>query len=92
MKISKIIDKWAKDFKMIVNKEKSGIMYLKGKNTKSKDKLKLGYPIVNTYKYLGIKFNSALSLSEHISDLEVKLSKYKKMALILRLQGTPVLK
>ena len=49
----------------------------------------MGFPYVTKYKYLGINWNKNLSFSPHITYLKEKLTKFKKMATILRIQKAP---
>lgn len=75
---------------MIINKSKSGIMILSGKgNSLTKYERKHenfhGFPYVKCYKYLGIILSKSLNMNLHLATLEEKLSRYKKLSLILRL-------
>jgi hypothetical protein len=56
-KVIKLIEKWTEDNKMAVNKSKSGVMIISGRKLKEAEDDVLGYPYVNSYKYLGVLFN-----------------------------------
>ena len=66
-----IIEHWTKSNEMTINKKKCGILQLgRQGNAKSKEikldvKLK-GFPYVQNYKYLGIKFNRNFNTSSHL--------------------------
>ena len=50
----RIIERWADENKMKINKKKSGIIFHKLKKMCKNDSNYEGYPIVSKYKYLGI--------------------------------------
>ena len=72
--VMKIIENWAENNDMIINKKKCGILVVKGLNNKT-DNIN-GYPIKNTYKYLGITINNNLDPMAHLYLVNRKLSNY----------------
>ena len=68
----KIIENWAENNDMNINKKKCGILVVKGLNNKI-DNI-YGYPIKNTYKYLGITINNNLDPMAHLYSVNRKLS------------------
>ena len=76
MKAMDIIDTWANNNNIIINKNKSGIIILQHNN--NKDKNINGYPLKNQYKYLGIMFNYNLDPTNHLYNINRKLSDYLK--------------
>ena len=58
--------------------------------TKDSDQLWERFPKVNNYKYLGITLNQSLLPKQHLEHLQNKLKKFKKMVIIIRLQGASV--
>ena len=59
---------------MVINKKKSGIMYLRGRKRSEAQKTKfhednkkvLDIPVVMEYKYLGILFDETLKFDSHL--------------------------
>ena len=49
----------------------------------------MGYSYVQNYKYLGITVNRNFNTSSHLHMVKEKLSKFKKLMTILKLQGAP---
>ena len=76
IKVMKVVENWAKNNDMNINKKKSGILIIKGLNNKI-DNIN-EYPIKNTYKYLGITINNNLDPMAHIYSINRKLSDYLK--------------
>ena len=61
------IEKWSEQNGMIINKSKSAIMQC-GKNLKTGPRVGTkirGYPVVDNYKFLGIKLDRKLKLEIH---------------------------
>ena len=78
--------------KIEINYKKCGIMELKRNQVeeqpaKDSDQLWEQFPKVNNYKYLGITLNQSLLPKQHLEHLQNKLKKFKKMVIIIRLQG-----
>jgi len=71
--IFNIIEKWTKNNGIMVNKNKSGIMVIKGTETNSKIE---GYPVIKEYKYLGITINNKLQINKHVGNINKKLNEY----------------
>ena len=71
-----IIDKWALNNNIKINKNKSGIIILQHNN--NKDKNINGYPLKNQYKYLGITLNYNIDPTNHLYNINKKLSEYLK--------------
>ena len=67
------IDLWSRDNGINVNRNKSGIFVVKGKE--QNDNIE-GYPIIKEYKYLGILINDKLNIQNHIGLINKKLSEY----------------
>ena len=76
LKAMDIIDNWANNNNIKINKNKSGIIILQHNN--NKDKNINGYPLKNQYKYLGITFNYNLDPTNHLYNINRKLSEYLK--------------
>ena len=71
---------------MIINTEKSGIIFWKDKNIKRREVEKeriSGIPIVTKYKYLGIIFNAKMDFSEHLDYIKTKIAGSIKMINIM---------
>ena len=73
IRVIKKIDLWSRDNGINVNKNKSGIFVVKGKE--QNDNIE-GYPIIKEYKYLGILINDKLNIQNHIGLINKKLSEY----------------
>ena len=60
----KLIEQWAKNNKIIINKKKSGVMIhgFKGRTSKLDKGEISGFPYKNEYKYLGIIIDKNLTL------------------------------
>ena len=71
-----LIDNQANNNNIKINKNKSGIIILQHNN--NKDKNINGYPLKNKYKYLGITFNYNLDPTNHLYNINRKLSEYLK--------------
>ena len=67
------IEKWSKLNGINVNKKKSGIMILKGKDDRNEIE---GYPIIKQYKYLGITIDNKMKINSHIGIIDKKLNEY----------------
>ena len=63
-----IVEIWAQENKMTINKKKSGIIkYKRKKNNKSNGSQEiLGFPIVRKYKYLGIIIDEKMCWEDHL--------------------------
>ena len=72
---------------MIINYDKCGVMDLHGnKDADLINHPKTGkFPLVQSYKYLGVELNQKLQPEKHMVNLEKKLIKYQKMAIITRM-------
>ena len=57
---------------------------------KDSDQLWERFSKFNNYKYLGITLNQSLLPKQHLEHLQNKLKKFKKMVIIIRLQGASV--
>ena len=92
--VSRLIKRWSDENKVEINYKKCGIMELKSNQVeeqpaKDSDQLWERFPKVNNYKYLGITLNQSLLPKQHLEHLQNKLKKFKKMVIIIRLQGAP---
>lgn len=78
---------------MLLNKKKCGIIIVSRNKKLSKSESEigniLGIPLVETYKYLGVTLDKSLSPAPHLEKLKIKIKKYDKLAIILRLQKQP---
>ena len=70
---------------LIINKNKSGIMYLNEEQTNRQQIL--GVPCVNQYKYLGTWLDQNLDPMTHLKALENKMSILSRKFYALRKQG-----
>ena len=43
----------------------------------------MGIPIIDRYKYLGIKFDKKLSFEDHLNDIGTKIDKFIKLMRLL---------
>jgi hypothetical protein len=77
---------------MIINKKKSGILPLfkRFQATLPIDKFE-GYPVVTSYKYLGVYIDDSLSMKFHLEHLRKKLIKFEKMVNILNWKKAPLM-
>ena len=93
IKLNKVIDcieKWSEDMKIQVNKSKSGIMQL-GATVRSKRVFQpreiynqyRGYPLLDSYKYLGVHLDYRVNLKDHINKIVEKTDKLKRNLRIL---------
>ena len=67
--IFNILEKWSKLNDIKVNKNKSGIMLIKGME---EDVVIEGYPIITEYKYLSIMIDNKLRITKHIGNIDKK--------------------
>lgn len=67
----KVLEKYANDNKLTINKNKSAIMIVR-KDHRTPIPIEfrsgsyIGYPIVNKYKYLGVEFDDKFTLKPEI--------------------------
>lgn len=66
-----VIETWARERNMEVNHTKSGILSIDGDEFGT-DGTMLGYPIVKSYKYLGMIINGKLDLKDHLKQINRK--------------------
>jgi len=78
--IFNILEKWSELNGIKVNKNKSGIMVIKGKE---EDVEIEGYPVITEYKYLGITIDNKLKIAKHIGNIDKKLNEYFSRNFIL---------
>ena len=71
--IFNILEKWSELNGIKVNKNKSGIMLIKGKE---EDVEIEGYPVITEYKYLGITIDNKLKIAKHIGNIDKKVNEY----------------
>ena len=78
--IFNILEKWSKLNGIKVNKNKSGIMVIKG----IEEEIEIeGYPVITEYKYLGIMIDNKLRITKHIGNIDKKLNEYFSRNFIL---------
>ena len=78
--IFNILEKWTEINGIKVNKNKSGIMLIKGIE---EDVEIEGYPVISEYKYLGIMIDNKLKITKHIGNIDKKLKEYFSRNFIL---------
>ena len=71
-----LIETWAGQNDIEVNKKKSGILVIQNDNNKEKEYR--GYPVKNWYKYLGIRMNKELNPMVHLEETRKRLNVYIK--------------
>lgn len=82
------LEEWTQKNGMIVNKSKSGIMYIRKKDNEAMRKAYKSekfndYPIVQYYKFLGITLGPNFDLSQHFKNLKMKIKYVSYKALTL---------
>lgn len=65
------IDRWSAANNMEVNRRKSGVLVISGSALRVGDEL-AGYPVVSSYKYLGLHLNGRLDLRDHLMAINRK--------------------
>ena len=70
--IFNILEKWSKINGIKVNKNKSGIMLIKGIE---EDVEIEGYLVITEYKYLGIMIDNNLRITKHIGNIDKKMKR-----------------
>ena len=70
-----IVEEWAMENKMIINKKKSGVMIHKFRGRAAEaDKGEIrGYKYVDKYTYLGIVIDRNLTLRKHLEKIKDKM-------------------
>lgn len=63
----RLVQDWADANNMVINKRKSGIMVMDGPHPPPSSTM--GYPIVQSYKYLGQHVTPELNLNSHVLKL-----------------------
>jgi hypothetical protein len=66
-----LIDEWTEANNMAVNKTKSGILAIDGSGLREGEDID-GYPVVGSYKYLGLLVNGRLDLRSHLAQINRK--------------------
>jgi hypothetical protein len=86
------VEEWSRANDMIINKKKSGILPLfkKFQASLTMDEFQ-GYPVVTSYKYLGVYIDDSLSMKFHLAHLQKKLCKFEKMVNILNWKKAPLM-
>ena len=76
-----IIEEWAKDNNIVINKKKSGVILhnRRGHTPKANKGRIRDYPIQRWYKYLGVIIDSNLNFGEHIKYVKQKIEKGMKL-------------
>jgi hypothetical protein len=67
------IENWAAKRNMVVNKKKSGLMFIKHHNAHTTNEYR-GYPIVQSYKYLGYYINDKGTIDAHMKETTKKFN------------------
>jgi len=75
------LHKWSEENEILANEKKSGIFIMNDDGTDPSQIL--GFPVVDNYKYLGVKLNPKLSPKPHIVALNSKLKVYFKKNFML---------
>ena len=73
VEVMKVIHRWSEENGIMVNKKKSGILVIQGKEDRKEIN---GYPIVKRYKYLGVLIDSQLNCKDHIQSVRKRLESY----------------
>ena len=75
IELIKEIERWCISSKMELNKSKSGILLLFGKEHifENEDNIK-GIPLLDSYQYLGVKLNQNFDISSHFVKLKSKVN------------------
>jgi hypothetical protein len=60
-----IAEEWARSTNMEVNRRKSGLLPIDGSSFRVGEEID-GYPVVSSYKYLGLLINGELDLRDHL--------------------------
>ena len=73
--ILKNLEEWTLNYELTINKDKSGIMFIRKKDNEEmrnsyRDGQLNGYPIVQFYKFLGISVAPNFDLSHHFTALK----------------------
>lgn len=79
-----VIKLWESSHQMSVNYAKSGILYVDGRPEEREID---GFPVVTSYKYLGVTVNGKLNPKEHISNVNMTLATYLNRHSWLRRQA-----
>lgn len=61
---TEVLKQWSEERNMLINKAKSGILPIEGSRLSVGGALN-GYPVVETYKYLGVMLSGRLDVKEH---------------------------
>jgi hypothetical protein len=72
---------WSQEFHLEVNKEKSAIVLLKADQRTTYHNLQhiQGFPVVKSYKYLGLEIDNDLTLRVESKQLHLKEKKIEKL-------------
>jgi len=82
-----LIDHWAMLNHAEINKKKSGVLTLKGRDTKTSGSIR-GIPIVQEYRYLGVRLDQSLTLKKLRASLKKKTDLFKRYVQVIH---TPTL-
>jgi hypothetical protein len=66
-----LVEEWAGRNNMEVNRAKSGVLNISGSSVRPGEEVG-GYPVVKTYKYLGLMLNGQLNLKDHLKTINRK--------------------
>ena len=87
LKAIEIVERWAENNKMKINKKKSGVIFHMKKAKKNRSNINSevkGYPIKKEYKYLGITIDSCMNYEKHLELIEEKIKKGMKIINIMK--------
>jgi hypothetical protein len=66
-----LVEEWAERNNMEVNRAKSGVLNISGSSVRPGEEIG-GYPVVKTYKYLGLMLNGQLNMKDHLKAINRK--------------------
>ena len=86
-----IVEQWARDNKLTINKKKSGVMIHKYRGRAAKeDKGDIrGFPYKNEYTYLGMVIDRNLTMRQHLEKIKKKVEKGRKILYMCNKRGLP---
>ena len=86
-----IVEEWARDNKLTINKKKSGVMIHKyrGRAAKEDKGFIRDFPYKDQYTYLGIIIDRNLTMNQHLEKIQSKITKGKKILYMCNKGGIP---
>ena len=86
-----IVETWAMENKLIINKRKSGVMIhtFRGREAKEDTGSIRDYPYKIDYTYLGVVIDRNLTLKAHLEKIKEKVQKGNKILYMCNKRGLP---